>query len=132
MKNLNKKLSVIALSGMAVFGGVAVSGIQAFAAGNEVVVEQEVQDEVAAELDKLILKSGFSYKVLHSNNSKDKAREVMKEKYGGSSRLNNYAPSVKKSNIKRYLQKFAEDGARVFVLKYGGKWHVVGLPKLLK
>lgn len=132
MKNLNRKLSVIALSGMAVFGGVAASGIQAFAASDVSVFEQEVQDKDIAELNELILKADFSYKALSKHGSKKEAREAMRNQYGKAKKLNNASPSVNKKNIKKVLGIFAQNGDRVFVLKHKSNYYVVGLPDLLK
>lgn len=131
MKNLNKKISVIALSGMAVFGGVAASVVPAFAA-SEVAVEQEVQDEGIKALNKKIKNASykgrsFDYKAFASFKSKEAAKEALK-KYG---RANNHVRKVD-HRLGRYLAMFADIGARVFILEENGNWYLVGLPDLLK
>ena len=119
MKNLNRKLSVIALSGMAVFGGVAVSGVQAFAAGNEVaVVEQEVKDEAAEKLQKLIRDAGFGgiYEAVKSGDKKDLLKEAA-EIAAGSKFFNRGSRSISKNNPKKSLEKLLRVRQVAMVLK---------------
>lgn len=126
MKNLNRKLSVIALSGMAVFGGVAASGVQAFAAGNGVVVQQQAQDKVAEDLQELIVEVGFDniYKAVKSSANRkqllDEAQEIAKA--NGSRYFNRGSRSVNQKNPKKSLQKLLQSRQDAIVLKFEGKY----------
>ena len=125
MKNLNRKLSVIALSGMAVFGGVAASGVQAFAAGG-VAVKQEVQEDGVQKLQSEIRKAGFSgiYQVVKSGNRADlldEAQEISK----GSKFFVRGSMSVNQSNPKRSLERILGRKHRALVLRFAGDCYLV-------
>lgn len=126
MKNLNRKLSVIALSGMAVFGGVAVSGVQAFAAGNGVAVEQQAQDKVVEEVQELIKDAGFAniYKAVESSSDRkpllEKASKIAQDK--GSRYFNRGSRPINKRNPKKSLSKLLQNRQDAMVLKFGEKY----------
>lgn len=134
MKNLNRKLSVIALSGMAVFGGVAASVVPAFASSG-LQVEQQAQDKDDIEkLNSEINNVGFSYRALLGKKFKNRkdAIDAMNSAYGHSSRLNVSSARNGERKLGKILKVFANKGDRVFVLQYNQDWYVIGLENLLK
>ena len=125
MKNLNRKLSVIALSGMAVFGGVAVSGVQAFAAQPGVKVEQQAQDKVA-KLQQLIEKVGYDriYKVVKSGDRKallDEAQQIA----SNSRFFNRGVRSVSASNPEKSLERILRQRQAAIVVKFQGEFILI-------
>ncbi len=125
MKNLNRKLSVVALSGMALFGGVAASVVPAFA-DSSIAIEQEVKDEDAVKLQKLINKAGYGgiYVVVKSGNKGKLLEEAEKLAqnsrffYRGSMSINEKKPQKSLDRI------FGRKHAAV-VVKLGNKYFLV-------
>ena len=125
MKNLNRKLSVIALSGMAVFGGVAASGVQAFAAGGAA-VKQEVQKNGVAELQKQIDRAGFGgiYVVVKQGNRQKllaEAQDIAKN----SKFFVRGSMSVNHNNPKKSLERILGRKHAALVLRYKGENYLV-------
>lgn len=126
MKNLNRKLSVIALSGMAVFGGVAVSGVQAFAAGNGVAVEQQAQDKVVEDLQREIRKAGYGgiYQAIESGNKNVLLKKA--EKLAENSRFFfRGSMSVSSKNPKKSLERILGQRQDALVVKFQGKYVLI-------
>lgn len=127
MKNLNRKLSVIALSGMAVFGGVAASGVQAFAAPKEVVVEQEVKDEDEVKLQSMIneLQYGNIYKVIESSKNRNAILDKAEAKHRGSKFFQKRSVSLNQHNPKRSLDRLLRNRYDAVVVKFNGKYFLI-------
>ena len=134
MKNLNRKLSVIALSGMAVFGGVAVSGVQAFAAPKGASVKQEVsnvenvKNEIKLALGNL---SGKHYDILEVVNSRAEAKKVLQDGIlSKQNKVSKYIPKIKNGQLSKKLKGFLmNDG---FIIDYKGNHYVIGLESFKK
>ena len=130
MKNLNRKLSVIALSGMAVFGGVAVSGVQAFAAGNGVAVEQKVKDEGVEKLQDMINKLHFGgiYRVAEASDNKDdllsQAKKIAEEK-GASKFLKRIAIKLNVNNPRKSLNRLLSQKNPAVVVKWNDRYYLI-------
>lgn len=126
MKNLNRKLSVIALSGMAVFGGVAVSGVQAFA-DSGVKVEQQAQDKAAEKLQKLIKEAGFGgiYEAVKSSKDRKPLLDEAQRIAAGSRFFNRGSRSISKKNPKKSLERILQVRQAAMVLKLGNDYILV-------
>lgn len=127
MKNLNRKLSVIALSGMAVFGGVAVSGVQAFAAQPEVKVEQQQeQDKAVAEVQKMIEDLHFEniYKAVKSGDRKVLIQEAV-DKYAGSKFFQRGSIKLNPNKPQKSLDRILGRRNRAIVVGLNGNYVLI-------
>ena len=125
VENLNRKLSVIALSGMAVFGGVAASAVPAFAAQPKVKVEQQAQDKVE-ELQELIEKLGYDriYKAVRSGGRKELLNEA--QQIASNSRFfNRGVRSVSESKPEKSLEKILRQRQAAIVVKFQGEFILI-------
>ena len=125
MKNLNKKISAVALASMVVLGGVAANGAQSFADSKKssLVDERNVQDDDMKELNKLIkksyYKSGFPYEAFKYIGSKQDARNKIKRgDFGGYNEFNKVIAKVNKDNIDKSLYRFVKSGSKYFILEF--------------
>lgn len=127
MKNLNRKLSVIALSGMAVFGGVAASGVQAFAAPREIELADEVSDPIIEEINGVLKDLLVAFRVVKVVNDKSEARQELRS--GIYPKASNSIISVKKQNdLSRVLNKVIRGNNfryHSFGLSYQGKCYII-------
>ena len=118
MKNLNKKIGAVALAGMVVFGGVAVSGVKSFADVKPPVEcgSQEINDEAWGKLEVAARK--YDYKIIEffgsGQNAKKEAKEAAlehkrqsgKKIYGGVRKLNQNNMEKLIYNIWRFDYKY--------------------------
>ena len=138
MKNLNKKISAVALASMVVLGGVAVSSVQSFAAPRQalLVENQEIQDKDAEEVQKMIKELGFSciYRAIKSSPNKNKLIEEAAEKYQGSKFFRRGSMQLSKSNPKNSLRILLQrrQAALVVKLKNGNYVLIEGLEKRIE
>lgn len=127
MKNLNRKLSVIALSGMAVFGGVAVSGVQAFAAQPEVKVEQQVKDEAAEKVQNLIKEAGYGgvYEAVKSSKDRKPLLDEAQRIAAGSRFFNRGSRSINKKKPVKSLEQILRARQVAMVLRLNNDYVLV-------
>ena len=126
MKNLNRKISAVALSSMVMFGGVAVSGISSFAASSKGVSVEQQKDGVRERLEAHCRK--YDYRVKEEFSSKEEAKQAIKaikdqgffKVYGGIRKLN-------KGNIDKLLKQLWRYNYERVVVEFEGKLFLIGL-----
>lgn len=80
MKNLHKKIGAMVLAGMVVLGGVAVSGVNSFAASKEKVSVINIQDAKHKKVNFYCKKYGAE--IIDVSNKESEIRKIIKDKYG--------------------------------------------------
>lgn len=80
MKNLHKKIGAMFLAGMVVLGGVAVSGVNSFAASsnNKVVVKNSLQQSNYQKVERMANK--FNGEIVKDSNNNKEFKNYLKEK----------------------------------------------------
>lgn len=140
MKNLNKKICAIALAGMVVFGGVAASGLQSFAASGAASFQQkrvhdnQVIDEIEEMLEKLSLEKGCKkYEILAVYGSRERAEKELKEgKVSQIRSLSGYVPVVRQERrLRNILGRFVGE-FDVFAIYYKGLSYIIGVEELVE
>ena len=104
MKNLNKKIGAVALAGMVVFGGVAVSGVKSFADVKPPVEcgSQEINDKAWEKLESVARK--YDYKIIEfvgkgPEAKKEAKREALKYKQASGKKVYGGVRALKESNM---------------------------------
>lgn len=100
MKNLHKKIGAMFLAGMVVFGGVAVSGVNSFAASNaNLSIEQVQQKNLKLKKVNFYLKrADVNIEAIEVKNNRQEIDQIIKDKYSDKK-------CYKKRNVPQFRDK---------------------------
>lgn len=127
MKNLNKKISSVVLASMVLFGGIAASSVQSFAAFGKaslINVAQRNPEQDWKKIDDYFISIHKNYKVDDSAGSRSEALAKAKKLYSDVKKYQKIILKLNDKNFERRLKMLSSE-FDAFVVEYHGMWYLI-------